>query len=373
MSRHLDLNPPKGLAPLGGDHLGLRSEDQYRLYHGLKNNPETRGVAPSLQRMHAILLLTVFAQAKFLTTVDHSSYVSEITRPRYLKEVTTSRGCPQALKALTVTYLSSSAANISLFRSDPQVHCTVRLCVPFMELNGTSMSHRGHRGWGRSTSSRITTMSLTCRCQKCTLIAVRVNARPLHPSTGLGLGPALIKNAILQVLVSLPPPSAMSPSNPNLPLATPFGFWRCITSDPLVSSFPNSGNSNLSRCCSLKPLPSPVILRVQALSSCTLVARKVQNTTPRSCECLSAVPPNPTALSANGTETGDIPSLWKRPLHFRHLKNSAFTVSCWCPSSAHCFLSSRYRIFLPVVCDLLPLSPLLSPPYRYANRRSSQW
>ena len=43
-------------------------------------------------------------------------------------------------------------------------------------FNGTSMSHRGHRGWGRLPSSRITAVSLTCRCQKCTLIAVRVDA-----------------------------------------------------------------------------------------------------------------------------------------------------------------------------------------------------
>ena len=39
----------------------------------------------------------------------------------------------------------------------------------------------------RLTSSRITTVSLMCLCQKCTLITIRVNARPLHPLTGLGL------------------------------------------------------------------------------------------------------------------------------------------------------------------------------------------
>ena len=60
----------------------------------LKNKPDTRGVAPSLMSTRKILLHTVFAQAKFLTTDGQSSSVSKITRPRYLKEVTISRGRP---------------------------------------------------------------------------------------------------------------------------------------------------------------------------------------------------------------------------------------------------------------------------------------
>ena len=102
-----------------------------------------------------------------------------------------------ALKSLTVTSLSSSVANRRLFRSAPLVHCDVRLCVPFRAFRGTSMSHMGNLGWGRFPPSRITTVSLTCRCYKCTLISVCVDARPLHPSTGKGLGPALVGKAIL--------------------------------------------------------------------------------------------------------------------------------------------------------------------------------
>ena len=60
----------------------------------LKKNPDTRGAAPSLLRISEILLQTFFAQAKFLTTAGQLLSVSEIPRPRYLKEVTTYRGRP---------------------------------------------------------------------------------------------------------------------------------------------------------------------------------------------------------------------------------------------------------------------------------------
>ena len=96
-----------------------------------------------------------------------------------------------------MTSLSSSAANRCLFRYAPRLHCAVRLCVPVRAFNGTSMTHRGHHGWERLTSYRITTVFLTGQCQKCTLIAVHVDARPLHPSTGQGLGPTLAGNANL--------------------------------------------------------------------------------------------------------------------------------------------------------------------------------
>ena len=59
-----------------------------------KKNLDTRGVAPSLLRMRNILLQTFFARAKFFTTYVQSSSVANITRPRYLMEVTISRGCP---------------------------------------------------------------------------------------------------------------------------------------------------------------------------------------------------------------------------------------------------------------------------------------
>ena len=60
----------------------------------LKKKPNTQGVAPSLRRMCNILLRTVFAQAKLLTNAGQSLSAAEIHHPRYLKEVTISRGRP---------------------------------------------------------------------------------------------------------------------------------------------------------------------------------------------------------------------------------------------------------------------------------------
>ena len=47
-------------------------------------------------------------------------------------------------------------------------------------------------------------------------MAVCIVVWPLHPSTGQGLVPAFALNAILNVLVSLPPPSPL-PSFPDPP------------------------------------------------------------------------------------------------------------------------------------------------------------
>ena len=112
----------------------------------LKKKPDTRGTPPSLMRIRVILFHTVFTQDKFLTTAGQSLSATEITRPRYLKEVTIFRGRPYALKALAVTSLSSSAAKRRRFRSTPRLHFAVLRCVPFRALHGTSMSHRGNRG-----------------------------------------------------------------------------------------------------------------------------------------------------------------------------------------------------------------------------------
>ena len=60
----------------------------------LKKKPDTRGVTPSLLSICYIPIHTVFAWSNFLTTSGQSSSVAEITHPRYLKEVTISRGAP---------------------------------------------------------------------------------------------------------------------------------------------------------------------------------------------------------------------------------------------------------------------------------------
>ena len=85
------------------------------------------------------------------------------------------------MKALAVTSLSSSAANHRLFCSATRLHCAVRLFVPFRAFHGTSMSYRGQCGLGVLHSYRITTVYLTCWFQKCTSIAVQVDALPLQP------------------------------------------------------------------------------------------------------------------------------------------------------------------------------------------------
>ena len=60
----------------------------------LKKKLDTRGVDHYLLSTRDILLHTVFDRAKLLTTAGQSSSISEITRPRYVKEVTISRGRP---------------------------------------------------------------------------------------------------------------------------------------------------------------------------------------------------------------------------------------------------------------------------------------
>ena len=60
----------------------------------LKKNPDTCGAAPSLLSMRGILLQTFLARDKFFTAAGQLSSTAEITRTRYLKEATISRGRP---------------------------------------------------------------------------------------------------------------------------------------------------------------------------------------------------------------------------------------------------------------------------------------
>ena len=99
---------------------------------------------------------------------------------------------------------NSASASRRLFRSAPLAHCAVSGCLPFSLRQGTRMSHWGHRGWGRFPSSKIATVSRTCRCIKLTYIAVLVATRPGHPSTGQLLGPPLAGKAMQYVRGSSP-------------------------------------------------------------------------------------------------------------------------------------------------------------------------
>ena len=54
-----------------------------------------------------------------------------------------------------VTAYSSSATIHRWFRSAPFLHWAVHWCCPVRDRQGTSMSQRGHLGWGRLTSSSL--------------------------------------------------------------------------------------------------------------------------------------------------------------------------------------------------------------------------
>ena len=60
----------------------------------LKKKPYTCGSDPSLLIILVLLFHTALALDKFLTTVGQLSSTTNITRPRYRKEVTISRGIP---------------------------------------------------------------------------------------------------------------------------------------------------------------------------------------------------------------------------------------------------------------------------------------
>ena len=248
---HLVLKPPQDLAHAGGDHPCFCVKNQHQLEHGLKKNPYTRGVAPSLLWILVSLFHTAHSLSRFLNTAVQPLSDAEITCPNYLKEVTIFRGHTYALKALDVTALSYSASRCRLFRSASFLHCAVRQCILFRARYGTIMSHRGNRGWGGFPSSSITMVSQTCRCHKCTHMAVRISAWPLHPLTEQVLGPAFSGNIVLNVLGSSP----LLPFNslsfcPSPPLYMTCWFWRCIASDPLSRSFLHFGHWTRSCCLS---------------------------------------------------------------------------------------------------------------------------
>ena len=60
----------------------------------LKKNPGNCGSDPSLMSILVVLFHTALAQDKLLTTAGQLSSAADITRPRYQKEVTITRGSP---------------------------------------------------------------------------------------------------------------------------------------------------------------------------------------------------------------------------------------------------------------------------------------
>ena len=86
-------------------------------------------------------------------------------------------------------YRNSAPDNRRLFCSAPLAHCAVVGCLHFSVLKGISIFYLGHRGWGRFPSSKMTTVSRTCRCRKWTHIAslssLVLGIPPPGSSTGL--------------------------------------------------------------------------------------------------------------------------------------------------------------------------------------------
>ena len=140
------------------------------------------------------------------------------------------------LNALEFTALSSSTTKWCCFRSAPFLCCALRWFSLFRDRHSTSMLHRGYCGWGRLTSSSITTVSRTCQFQKCIRMSVRVSSHPLHPSNGKGIGPTFARNAILYILRSLPRlPSRPPALNPPSPRRAGFGGAQTLTPSPSPS------------------------------------------------------------------------------------------------------------------------------------------
>ena len=113
--------------------------------------------------------------------------------PRYLNSDTDSMCSPYASKSRSKFSLVSFSASRRLFLYTPFAHCTVPGWRPFSALRGTCMSHLEHRGWGKFPSSSITTVSRTCRCTKCTHIAVLVARAPGTPPRGISSLPSFLE------------------------------------------------------------------------------------------------------------------------------------------------------------------------------------
>ena len=90
--RHLFLEASQDLSHAGGNHPRLCTKEQHRLDDVLRENPDTRGLAPSLISILDIICHIIRAFTRFWTTSGQSSSAAYITLPRYLNYFTVSRG-----------------------------------------------------------------------------------------------------------------------------------------------------------------------------------------------------------------------------------------------------------------------------------------
>ena len=129
--------------------------------------------------------------------------------------------------------------------------------LPFNALQGNSMSHRGHRGWGRFPTYKMTTVSRTCRCRKWTSIAVLVAACPGHPSNGQIRGPLLDGKVMWYVRIYSPLAKFVQLHLSSA--ARSCCVFMCPSIDPAAIHSPHSLHCTRPFCCSQQECPSPVI------------------------------------------------------------------------------------------------------------------
>ena len=140
------------------------------------------------------------------------------------------------------------------------------------------MLHWGHRGWGVFPSFKMTTVSRTCRCIKCTHISVLVAARPGNPSTGQLHGPPLAGKAMQYIRGSCPVAEVF-----QLHLSSAACLCcviLCPTNDPTAISSPHSLDCIRPFCLSRWVGPSPVIRRPYVASEWVPAACHGRQTTP---------------------------------------------------------------------------------------------
>ena len=119
------------------------------------------------------------------------------------------------------------------------------------------MSHRGHRGWGRFPTYKMTTVSRTCRCRKWTSIAVLVAACPGHPSNGQIRGPLLDGKVMWYVRIYSPLAKFVQLHLSSA--ARSCCVFMCPSIDPAAIHSPHSLHCTRPFCCSQQECPSPVI------------------------------------------------------------------------------------------------------------------
>ena len=118
---------------------------------------------------------------------------------------------------------------------------------------------------GGVPSSKMTTVSRTCRWKQCTCITVLVAACPGYPSTVHIRGPPVAGNAILYVC-GFPP--GVVDSQRRLPSADlPYYVYMCPASEPSAISPPHYLHWIQPLCISHYTGPSSIILLPYATSN----------------------------------------------------------------------------------------------------------